>query len=65
MNYSRTRLVVTFVVVGSLCGSLSYAQEGLPTTYWTVNTSGTAEFAAGVAVGADSRPVVVDTVCSR
>jgi len=63
MNYLRTRLVVTFAVV-SLCGSLSYAQEGAPTTYWDVATSGTAEFAAGVAIGADSQPVVIDTVCS-
>jgi len=41
----------------------SAAQEGTPTTHWNIASTGTAEFAAGVAVGADSRPVVVDTVC--
>jgi len=64
MKTLKTAFVVALVSASPLTDSSAYAQEGLPTTYWTVNTSGIAEFAAGVAVGADSRPVVADTVCS-
>ena len=64
MKTLRTATVVALVFAASLVTSAAYAQEGTPTTYWDVATSGTAEFAAGVAIGADSRPVVIDTVCS-
>ena len=40
------------------------AQEATPTTSWTIASPGSAEFAAGVAVGADSNPVVAGTECA-
>ena len=64
MKTLRTASVVALVSAASLVDSVAYAEEGPPTTYSDVATSGTAEFAAGVAIGADSQPVVVDTVCS-
>ena len=64
MKTPRTAIIVALVAAASLVNSVASAQEATPTTYWDVTTTGTAEFAAGVAIGADSRPVVIDTVCT-
>jgi hypothetical protein len=64
MTNLRTAFIVALVSAAALGNSTAYAQEGNPTTYWDVATSGTSEFAAGIAIGADSRPVVIDTTCS-
>ncbi len=64
MKTLRTAIIVALVSNCRLPVRSPTPRRGLRRPTGTVTTSGTAEFAAGVAVGADSRPVVVDTVCS-
>lgn len=60
---SRVMAGAVIVALNVFLPSRTAAQEAVATSYWDITTSGTAEFAAAIAVGADSHPVVADTVC--
>ena len=64
MNSRLLAAATAIVALTVLFPSRISAQEATPTSAWTISSSGVAEFAAGVAVGADSNPVVVGTECA-